>query len=294
MIRPLLIGMALAWVLHADGGVSSDYELDLYYSNTSLFFQIGDEPVVDATEVSEPALYTNLFLDSWKSNTFIMEAALYPAAIAGVAYRNGYPEAYEHALNKRIVQALTTGFEEPYALSLFFGRMVVFNRGSQEHIGSNRAYAGYLLSVGDRSIKENRLIENVWFNVEAKLKGTRDIDPHLLDWSFRVGAKFNRNSDVADSIYVGARRSRIDFFKHIWSWIYNSGFDIMVAVTADRLELMQVKTLFEKQWPIDKEKKFSFGLELGYIYESSDAYRGALYDEGVTNHRIILRPNITF
>ena len=294
----VLLPLLLSALQGTENDLSFDYELDPYYSNVSAFFQIGDEPVIDGTDVPEYKLYSELMLDSWKPNTFIVEAALHPAALAGVAYRNVFPTDYEHAeintLDVNLIHALTAGFEEPYALSLFIGRMVIFNQKGAEHIGGNRAYAGYLLSVGDYSIKDNRAIYNQWVNVEAKLKGTRDIDEHTLDWSFRVGAKINKNPDFADSVYIGARRSRIDFFKGIWSWVYNSGFDVMAAVSTDDFELIHAQAVFEKSWPLDAEEKITFGLEFGYMYEGNGKYRGSLYEEGVTNHRLILRPNLSF
>ena len=299
MLRLAAVALMLSGLLSAGDKLSFDYELDPYYSNTSLFFQIGEEPVIDATDVPEERLYTQLMLDSWKPNTLIVEAAVHPMAVAGMAYRNAFPDAYDNAridtLGINIVESMTAGFEEPYALSLFLGRMVTFERGSKQgHIGSNRAYSGYLLSVGDYSIKDNRAIYNPWCEIEAKLKGTRDLDGRLLDWSFRVGTKVNANPDIADSIYIGARRSRIDFFEAFWSWFYNGGFDVSVAVTADSFELMQVEALFEKKWPLEIGEKVTLGLEFGYIYESNEKYRGALYEEGINNHRLILRPNLTF
>ncbi|MDX1296494.1 MAG: hypothetical protein R3302_09500 [Sulfurimonadaceae bacterium] len=299
MRRLLVLMIVTCSFIKADNDLSYDYELDAYYSNVSAFFQVGDEPVIDASGYSEEQLYADLVLSSWRPNTFLVEAAVHPMALGGIAYRNAFPESYEDLrideLDLNIINAVTAGYEEPYALSFFVGRMVTFEQGKKDgHIGHNRAYAGYLLTLGDYSIKDNRAIYNQWAVFEAKVKGTRDFDEEKLDWSFRVGAKINKNPDFADSIYIGARRSRIDFFREYWSWFYNGGFDISVAVTADTFELMQVEMLFEKKWPIFTSDRISLGIEFGYIYDSDKKYRGALYEEGVVNHRLILRPNLSF
>jgi hypothetical protein len=295
--RIALAIVSLALWLQAED-VSYDYELDAYYSNVSAFFKVGDQNVTDATSYTEFQIYEELFLNTFKPNIFLIEFAVHPVPIAGLVYRKHNEERYEKAyikeLNVNPIQALTTGFEEPYSLSFFFGRMMTFKKEGVDHIGENRAYIGYLLTVGDYSIKDNRAIYDKWFNAEAKLKGTRNINKHNLDWSFRVGGRFHDNPDFTDSIYIGARRSRIDFEHSLMSWLYNSAFDVMIASEADRLELMQFRTVVEKKWPIDKVNKVSFGLGVGYEFDSNRKYSGELRDEGVINHKLIIRPNITF
>ncbi len=280
------------------GETSYDYELDAYYSNVSAFIQIGDENVTDASHLKEYQIYEDLFLHTFNPNIFLIEFAIHPLPLMGIGYRKHHEAQYEKSyikeLNLNPVQTITTGFEEPYSLSFFVGRMMTFKRTDSDHIGKNRAYIGYLVSVGDYTIKDNRAIYDKWVNAEVKLKGTKEMDEHSLDWSFRFGGRFHDNTNFTNSLYLGARRSRIDFEHPLMSWIYNSAFDVMIASPADELNLMQFRMVIEKKWPIDKVNKITFGLGVGYEYDANSKYRGELVDEGVTNHKLIIRPNITF
>ena len=70
-VRSLLILILLTSLLFGKD-VSYDYELDAYYSNVSLFFEIGDDKVVDATEYTESEIYNTLFLNTFNPNIFLI------------------------------------------------------------------------------------------------------------------------------------------------------------------------------------------------------------------------------
>jgi len=190
------------------------------------------------------------------------------------------------------IKPLTAGFEEPYSLSFFIGRMIVFKNKDQDHIGKNRAFIGTLASVGDYTIKDNKAYRDLWGVVEFKLKGTREKKDRDLDWSFRVGACVHNNQDFANTVYIGARRSSIDYKKSEWSFVHNSAFSAMFAMSADNFKLTDVELMVEKKWPLSWGKKVSFGLGIGYLYVGNDKYRGKIGDEGIDNHQLIFRPNL--
>ncbi len=49
--------------------------------------------------------------------------------------------------------------------------------------------------------------------------------------------------------------------------------------------------MLEKKWPLSGSEKLSFGLGIGYLYNSGEKYSGSLKEEGIDNHQLILRPN---
>jgi hypothetical protein len=144
--------------LCAQERVDFDYEPDIYYSNVSMFLKFPDENITDASDYSEAEIYTDLAKKSLSPNIFLVELSLHPMPIAGLMYRNENEVLYakDRVQNFNAVKTLTAGFEEPYSISFFVGRMMVFNKEKKNHIGKNRAYVGYLVSFGDYSIKDNK------------------------------------------------------------------------------------------------------------------------------------------
>ncbi len=280
--------------LLGDNAVEYDYEVDIYYSNVSAFIDLDrDANITDATSFSETQIYTTLFKNSFNPNIFLLEASVHPMGLGGIYFRKSHEDIYDRSKiqNFNWIKALTAGFEEPYSLSFFVGRMMVFKNQKNDRIGKNRAYLGTLVSVGDRTIKDNLVHYDKWVNIEYKLKGTRNNKDKDLDWSFRVGTRIHQNNNFTNNIYIGARRSSIDYKKSVHSFIYNSAFSTMIALNTDSFNLNEAEFMLEKKWPLSWGKKLSFGLGIGYLYNSGEKYRGKLREEGTDNHQVMLRPN---
>lgn len=289
-----IIGIVILLSTLVFGEVEYDYEFDAYYTNVSAFIDIDSESnVTDATHMSEVEIYERLLYNTFSPNIFLIEAAVHPMGLGGLFFRQNNKEYYDRSKLQGFnwVKALTIGFEEPYSISFFLGRMMVFKNEKSDHTGKNRAYMGYLLTIGDYSIKDNLIHYDRWSNVEFKLKGTRELTKTDLDWSFRVGVRMHENKNFVNSVYFGARRSSIDYDKKILSFIYNSDFNTMIAASTDTFQLTEASFSVGKKYPVYWPSKMSFGLEVGYMYYSGEKYRGALKEEGIDNHQIILRPN---
>jgi hypothetical protein len=204
--------------------------------------------------------------------------------------KNSFKYTKENVNDFNLVKALTAGFEEPYSLTFFLGRMMVFSKNNGERVGKNRAYLGYLLTVGDKTIKDNKSYTDKWANFEFKLKGTRDKKNRDLDWSFRAGARWHSRADFVDTFYVGARRSSIDYNKSIFSLFYNTTFTTLFSFRIDNQRMTDAEIVGGKIFPTSIEG-LSFGLELGYLYTSQYKYDGILRDDGIDKHQAIFRPN---
>ena len=295
MLKKLLYIIFLVVFIKAEDIVEYDYDIDIYYSSVSAFIDIDtDKNVTDATNFTEKQIYTKLIKNTFEPNVFLVEASFHPMSWGGVWYRRHYPSQYEKAnINDfNLVKALTAGWEEPYSISFFIGRMMIFKRENSKHIGRNRAFIGYLITLGNKSIKDNMSYKDYWSNIEFKLKGTRELKDRNLDWSFRTGYRHHNNNDFVDTIYIGARRSGIDFKKSIWSIKYNSAFESMLEFNAKSFSVTKAKLILEKKWPLSFFKKVTFGLGVGYLYYGGNRYKGALKEEGIDKHQLILRPNL--
>jgi len=293
-MRKILFALLFSFTIaSAQDFLEFDYELDAYYSNVSAFIDLdSDRNITDGNKLKEREIYSQLLYKTFEPNIFLIEASIHPMNIAGTYYRKHNQDKYtkNNVNDFNLVKALTAGFEEPYSLTFFLGRMMLFSQNNGERVGKNRAYMGYLLTIGDKSIKDNKTYTDKWANFEFKLKGTREKKNRDLDWSFRGGARWHSRVDFVDTFYVGARRSSIDYNKSIWSLIYNTTFTTLFSFRIDNQRMTDAEIVGGKIFPTGLEG-LSFGLELGYLYTSKHKYDGILRDDGIDKHQAIIRPN---
>ena len=277
--------------------ISFEYEINPYYTNADLFLSLTNAPIPDAGEKSELEIYRDLFLGSYIPRFMVLEVSVYPMPIAGVWLKKRAPELYSKGDigdDFNLFQAVTEGFEEPWAVSLFLGNVMNFKRsGSPEFEGGNKGFMGYLLSVGNLHIKDNVLIDDNWTELEWKIKGDRDYPKLNLSWSFRIGAKYHDHPEITDVYYVAVRRSRLDFEADSSSFRHNSAFEYTFLFDQEHMAAVQHEFSMEKKFP-QKGKKYAFTLALGIIYDMDRKYTGALDDRDGDSYSIIIRPNIEF
>jgi hypothetical protein len=286
--------------------VELDYELNPYYSSASVFFSLSDEPIRHMGEMDELEMYLALLPRAFDPRQFVprfvvLEASVNPLPSFGLLVRDQWPGFYDDAqVHPKLnwVKAVTAGFEEPYALSILGGNFVNFDVPGRDDV-KGKGYGGILVSYGTHHIKDNRLYRDDWLEIESKVKGDRKSPVKKLSWSFRVGAKFHGNPNIADIAYIGLRRSRLDYVEHpdlIFSnWGFEYRFDVVVdRIAADGLHQARHVLLVDKKFLIPKAK-LALTLKGGFIYTLSDAYRGSLARAGKQeDFQFVLRPNIEF
>jgi len=270
-------------------------ELDAYYSNIGLYYHPGGEsfPVVESDD--ELAIYRDLFLRSYIPQDVVLEASIYPMPILGVWLNEQAPGFYEQMQwgeDFNLVQSVTAGFDEPFALSLFLGNVVKYSAGDIAEVGCNKGYMGYLFSVGSKHIKDNTLIDDDWWEFEWKAKGERERDARNLRWSFRIGGKWHDNEEIADTYYLGASRNRLDFDAPVLSWLLNSGVDYQIAFEQYDSSLVEQQLFFNKKLPL-RAWALAFNVEFGFIWRKAAKYRGSLAQSGSGEEFfLVLRPQI--
>jgi len=217
--------------------------------------------------------------------------------VLGVTTKKYAPEFYRsfNVGNRdlNLLEAVTAGFQEPYSLSVFFGDMVSFVRPEQEKKYSNKGYIGYLFSYSNQHIKRNVLIPDHSIESELKLKGDRVFKDDKLTWSFRVGAKTHENPDISNSIYLGFRRSNLDFSADFLSFLDNSSIDFRWDFSAKNGRPLRQQYLIGKKIPIQRWH-IAMKLDVGLIWEDAASYSGALRDSNHQEIAAVIRPNIEF
>ncbi|MBI5562497.1 MAG: hypothetical protein HY894_06570 [Deltaproteobacteria bacterium] len=277
--------------------VRLETELDAYYTNAGLYVSLTDEPIPDAGEKPEFEVYRSLLYSSLVPRFLVLEAGVFPMPNLGVYLNDNARNFYDGGdvtKDVNIIKAVTAGFEEPYALSLFLGDVVSFTRPGEPHKSGNFGYMGYLVSVSNYHIRDNTLVPDKSVELEWKIKGDRKLPTHDLHWSFRVGGKLHGNPDIRDVVYLSLRRSRLDFEDATDSVINNSGFEYTVDFDRKTLEAVRHYLVVDKKWPF-KEEKMGFSIALGFIWQGASRYAGDLaLKEKQNEFQVVLRPNIEF
>jgi len=273
------------------------FEPDAYYSDVDLIISLTRAPIPHLGELSESQIYGALLSRAAVLPQFlVLEASFNPLPYLGTYIKEHEPDLYARAQvssNFNIVQALTAGFEEPWAYSIFAGNVAnYYVPGSKDTKGLG--YSGYLFSAGNYHIKDNELVKDDWKEFEWKMKGDRKSPVKKLSWSFRVGTKLHGNPDITDVIYVSVRRSRLDFQPEKQTILNNSGFEYTYDMDARHFNPIRHYFLVDKKWPFTN-RKTAFSLAVGFVWESAKKYTGALAaGNNKNNFQIILRPNIEF
>jgi len=280
-----------------------EIELDPYYSAVGVYNSLTGKPIPHLEVDSELEIYRELITKFYQPRTLIVEASLNPLPYAGTLIRRHQPGFYEDmqwSSNLNVVQAVTAGFEEPWALSIFLGNVVSFDTINKSFQGKRNGYSGLLIDLGTHHIKDNVLIKENWMQVEGKLKGEQILADRSLRWSFRGGAKFHENRYIADSFFVGFRRSRTDFKESGTGnfWLHNSGFEYVSDFSQKKLEPIRHYLVVDKKFPM-KSSRMAFTLGLGFVWTGDKKYSGplAVSPSGTktpNSFQFILRPNLEF
>ena len=279
-----------------------EIELDPYYSAIGVYNSLTGKPIPHLEVDSELEIYKELITKFYKPRTLIIEASLNPLPYAGTLVKRHQPGFYKDmqwTSNLNVVQAVTAGFEEPWALSFFLGNVVSFDTINRSFQGKRNGYSGLLIDVGNYHIKDNVLVHDNWIQMEGKLKGEQILTDRSLRWSFRGGAKFHANRHIADSFFIGFRRSRTDFKATGGSfWLNNSGLEYVSDFSQSSLVPIKHSLVVDKKFPF-KKSRAAFTLGLGFVWTSDKKYSGALSDEALgtktpNSFQFILRPNLEF
>ncbi|MEI6305556.1 MAG: hypothetical protein WCP33_01925, partial [Deltaproteobacteria bacterium] len=232
------------------------WEFDPYYSDVSLHIPLTDKPIPEMTGNNEFQVYRKLFVDSLVPKFMLIEAAVFPMPLLGVTAKRYAPDFYRGfnvgSGDLNMLDAITAGFQEPYALSIFFGDMVNFVRPGEEKVSTNKGYMGYMVSYSNEHIKHNVLIPDHNIEAEWKMKGEKVFKDDKLSWSFRLGAKVHQNPEITNTFYLGLRRNQLDFKANFLSFLNNSDLDFRWDFSAKDGRPLRQEYVIGKKYPINR------------------------------------------
>jgi len=268
-----------------------------YYSDVDVNIPLTDTPIPTISSDSEAVIYRDLIEGSLVPRFMLLEASVYPMPILGTYIKSHSPSLYDEGeishTGVNVIESATAGFQEPWAMSAFFGNIANLERPGQEQGSNNLGYTGYLISAGAQHIKDNVLIQDKWYELEWKIKGDLNDAGQKLSWSFRVGGKFNANPYITDVMYVGVHRNNLDFNQPFLSWFKNSDVDLQLSFSQHGAQVLREELVFGKKYPFP-ERGFSLTMDIGFIWDSIDEYTGPLRTDKNSSLTLVLRPGLEF
>lgn len=272
-----------------------EYELEPYYSNIAYFKTLDDSPIPELGQRSESEVYRDLFYRSYLPRFILLEASINPMPVLGVMLKSDEAEGIYSQMtvtqDLNLVEVVTAGFEEPFALSVFLGNMVKYE-SADGNSTTSKGFMGYLASYGSYHIRQNKLIRDDWGEFEWKLKGDQILEDRNLSWSFRVGLKMHDNPFITDEFYVALKRERVQSKGDVYSWIENGGIEFKYRMDKDSGATIGQQIIIDKKIPI-KNKNWVVSIGIGFVRDTPLKYKGdLLVDE--TSTAFILRPSISF
>jgi len=272
-----------------------EHELDAYYTNIAYFKTLDDSPIPELGKRSEVQVYRDLFFRSYFPRFILVEASINPLPLLGVYLKSdegsGIYNDMRITQDLNLVEVVTAGFEEPYAISLFLGNMVKYDAADGSDTKS-KGFMGYLASYGHLHIRNNKLIDDRWAEFEWKLKGDQVLPEMQLSWSFRTGFKIHDNPYITDEFYIAIKRERIQQTGNIFSWVQNGGIELKLRMDQRTGDTIGQQLIIDKKIPI-KYKGWVLSLGIGFIRDTPKKYSGPLLiDENITS--FVLRPSLSF
>ena len=272
------------------------YEVDPYYTNAGYNIPLTDKPIPTIVLDKETLIYRELLKDALIPRYMTLEASVYPMPVLGTwlkTHQRGFYDSAAVSDNFNIIETLTAGFQEPWAVSAFFGNVAKLQRPGDKGKSNNYGYTGYLLSVGTQHIEDNQLVSDDWCELEWKLKGQIEQAARKLSWSFRIGGKFNRNHDINNVTYLSLARNNTELDRPGMDWLDNSSLEFRVHFLQHGGKLVRSELIAGKKFPL-RDKGYTPTFSAGFIWTSPDEYSGILRTGTRNKLTFVLRPSLEF
>jgi hypothetical protein len=273
------------------------FEANPYYTNIGYNIPLTDQPIPTISTDSETVIYRELIKGSFVPRYMAIEASVNPLPWMSTYIKSHSPSFYRQAeidhSGINLFESATADFLEPWAVSVFFGNMAKLQRPHEPRHGNNYGYTGYLVSAGNKHIKNNTLIADDWHELEWRIKGKVDYPDEHISWSFRIGGRFNNNKDVNDVTFVSLHRSNLDFRYSFLAWLENANFDWRIHLLQHGGQMVRQELIFGKKIPMP-EWGYTPTLDIGVVWSSPNEYSGALKDMREDTTTLVFRPSIEF
>ncbi len=280
--------------LNKDRTLTFDYELNPYFSFAGFGKMFTAPVVLDAGE--EEGVYGYLFNNFFfpKFVTLQFSANPFPNIGATIKQNHTGKKGYDNSWYGPIVTAVTAGFPDAGAISLFLGNRV-FSGIKETGAITGQGFGGLLVNYGPIHIVNSIYVMDHWLELETKLKGADLSEKKQISFSFRVGGKVHSHDEINNTIFVSFKRDRTDKDNSDILSLKNSDQEFRIDVLAENaLKPTQLTFVFGKKMPIF-DGDYIFSLSLGVLKVFTTGYEGSLKEEVQgTGWTFVFRPNVLF
>lgn len=273
------------------------WHLDPYDSSLGLNMPLGDKPIPTIQSDDYAVLFRGLMEDSLLPHYMQLQADVFPVPVLGTYLKSHSPHTYKKGdlsnTGVNLVESSTTSYQDPWAVSAFFGNIADLRLPGQPQGSNDIGYAGWLISAGAQRLKDNVLIQDKWYKLEWQIRGAVNGQGEKLDWNFRIGSKFNANPYVTDVTYIGIERQNLDFNKPFLGWLNNSHLDLELSFSHDGGRVVREQLVVGKKYPFP-ERGYAVTLDTGVVWDSPYEYSGPLRDSNKGDFTLVFQPSIEF
>lgn len=237
-----------------------------YKSYGSFYFNFHRNANIEVLRPGEERMvYRRLLSHAYLPRYVLFQGTIYPPATISSFLETDNPEFFNRFKlydGMNLLKAVSTGPEEPYALSAFLGNILFFSRkqpdtSQSQEIGQQvgSALIGIVASGGHWHIQDNIRIDDNWYEMLVTLTG-RVVEHRRrkMNWNFQFGLKFHENPLPNDVAVLSIYHSHSDFNLTRWSFIRNSELftriNFPVSDDAARLPLIsRFYCVYSKKFP---------------------------------------------
>jgi len=260
----------------------------VYKSYLNLFIQFSHK---SSTKIYRPELerhvYGILLSRLYKPKYIVAQATAYPLALLSSDMETYHPKHYRQFefMEINLLRTISSGYEEPYALSLLLGNFALFGYHEQDEQGKSRirqsgsALAGIIITTGHLYIHDNIRVNERWWQYELILTGKlNEPKVRMIEWNFRIGTKHHQTDLTPDVALLILHRSHTEWNFRQFSFIRNSHFhyEAYFPIFHDGQKLpFTVRQYFSygKKFPFKKfNRLFALRIGGGIIWEKLRLY----------------------
>ena len=275
----------------------STWHLDPYDTSFGLDVPLTDKPIPTIQSDDYSVLFRSLMEDSLVPHYMQLQADVYPVPILGTYLKSHSPHTYKKGdlgyTGVNLVESSSTSYQDPWALSAFFGNIADLRLPGESQADNNIGYSGWLVSAGAQHLKDNELIQDKWYKLEWQIRGDLDGRAEKLSWNFRIGSKFNANPSITDVTYIGIERNNLNFQKPFWSWLDNSHFDLELSFSHHGGRVVREQLIIGKKYPLPG-RGYALTLDTGLVWDNPYEYSGPLRDNPKSDLTLVFQPSIEF
>ena len=273
------------------------WHLDPYDANLGLNIPLTDKPIPTIQSGDEAVIFRDLMQDSLLPHYMLLQADVYPVPVLGTWLKARSPHTYNKAdlanTGVNLIESSGTSFQEPWAVSAFFGNIANLQRPGEAASPDNLGYCGWLVAAGNQHLQDNVLVQDDWYKLEWRVTGDVNDADARMSWSLRVGSKFNANPYITDVTYLGFERTNMDFQQPFLSWLKNSHLDVELSFSHDGGRVVREELVVGKKYPMP-ERGYSFTLDVGFVWDSLYEYSGPLRQGTQSQYTLVFQPGIQF